>query len=248
MTTFGVEEEYFLVDPGTLQPVSLAEAVLDDLPPQEDGQLTHEFLAFELERATVVCTELAEAESDLVACRADVAVAARRHGVLPAGTGTPFEAATPTVTATPRYRALGAEARGVLDDHQIGATQVHVGVPDREAGVRALNRTRVWLPTLMVLTGNRRVERLVGVGGTVDRATVAWHARLSERYPTLEVRVTDALLRHVSDVLDAAGDRPRVVELLDRLWQTGTGAETQQRAFHAGGLPGLRAVYESSFT
>ena len=59
--------------------------------------------------------------------------------------------------------------------------------------------------------------------------------------------MTDALLRHVGDALDDTGDRPRVVDLLDRLWQTGTGAETQHRAFQAGGLPGVRTLYESSF-
>lgn len=358
MTTFGIEEEYFLADPGNLRPEGKAEAVLRDLPPGEGLEVTHEFLTTELERASAVCTELTEAETDLAGSRAQVHAVVRRHGALPVASGTPFDSASaPAVTDTPRYRALGAGARGLLDDHQICATQVHVGVPDREAGVRALNGIRVWLPTLMALTGNspfwrgrdtgfaswravimrrwattgcppvftdaadydRRLRRLVGVGGTIDTATVAWYARLSERYPTLEVRVadaqldvpsallvaalsralvvtglaaadrgdappemepelldaalwhasrdgirgqlvdpgsgdlapawvvTDALLRHVSDALDAAGDRPRVVELLDRLWQSGTGAETQQRAFHTGGIPALRAVYEGSF-
>lgn len=357
MTTFGIEEEYFLVDPGTLQPVSLADTVLNDLPPETSREVTHEFLTSELERATAVFTELGQAEADLVRCRIEIAAAARRHGAIPVGTGTPFDAAVPTVTDTARYQNLGSEARGLLTDHQICATQVHVGVPSREAGVHALNRIRVWLPTLMALTGNapfwrgrdtgftswravimrrwattgcppvftdaadydRRLGRLVGVGGTVDTATVAWYARLSERYPTVEVRVadaqldlaptlllaalaralvvtelaeadrgtavpelepelldaalwhasrdgirgrlvdpgsrdlapawvvTDALLRHVSDALDDAGDRPRVVELLDRLWQDGTGAEAQQRAFQAGGQAGLLKLYESSF-
>jgi carboxylate-amine ligase len=359
MVTFGIEEEYFLVDPATLQPVSLAETVLADLPAGASGsrEVTHEFLTSELEQASAVYTELDRAEADLARCRVEIAAAARSHGALSAGSGTPFDAAVPSVTDTSRYRALGSEARGLLHDHQICATQVHVGVPSREAGVLALNSLRVWLPTLMALTGNapfwrgrdtgfaswravimrrwattgcppvfadaadydRRLGRLVGVGGTVDTATVAWYARLSERYPTVEVRVadaqldlaptlllaafaralvmtgladadrggptpgmepelldaalwhasrdgirgqlvnpldrelapawlvTDALLRHVGDALDEAGDRPLVLESLDRLWQTGTGAERQHRAFQAGGLPAVRRLYERSF-
>ena len=357
MVTFGIEEEYFLVDPVSLQPVSLAETVLAELPPDTSREVTHEFLDSELERATAVFTQLDQAEADLVRCRVEIAAVAGRHGAFPAGTGTPFDAVAPTVTETSRYRELGSQARGLLQDHQICATQVHVGVPSRDAGVHALNSIRVWLPTLMALTGNspfwrgrdtgfaswravimrrwattgcppvftdaadydRRLHRLVGVGGTIDTATVAWFARLSERYPTVEVRVadaqldlpptllltalaralvttglaeadrgapvpgmepelldaalwhasrdgirgqlvdpqsgelapawmvTDALLRHVSDALDDAGDRPRVVELLDRLWQDGTGAEAQQRAFQASGKAGLLNLYERSF-
>ncbi|MGY4858677.1 carboxylate-amine ligase [Cryobacterium sp. AP23] len=358
MTTFGIEEEFFLVDPPTLQPAGLADAVLHDLPPESAGRVTREFLVSQLERATAVFSDLAEAAADLAAFRAGAAAAARRRGTMLVGTGTSFDAPpAPTLTDAARYRTVGSEVRGMLRDHQICATQVHVGVPSREAGVHALNSVRVWLPTLMALTGNspfwrgqdtgfaswravimrrwattgcppvfadaadydRRLARLVGVAGTVDTATVAWYARLSEKYPTLEVRVADAqldldstlllaalaralvvtglleaergtpppelepelmdaalwhasrdgirgrlvdpgtrdlapawvvtdkLLRHVGDALDEAGDRPRVVELLDRLWQDGTGAETQQRAFQAGGIPGLRGVYESAF-
>lgn len=359
MTTFGIEEEYFLVDPPTLQPAGLAEAVLRDLPPGTggSGRVTREFLASQLERATAVFTDLGAAAADLATFRAGAGAADRRRGAMLVGTGTSFDApAAPVLSDAGRYRDVGAEVRGMLHDHQICATQVHVGVPSREAGVRALNSVRVWLPTLMALTGNspfwrgqdtgfaswravimrrwattgcppvftdaadydRRLNRLVGVGGTVDTATVAWYARLSEKYPTLEVRVadaqldadssvllaalaralvmtglaeaeqgtpplemkpelmdaalwhasrdgirgrlvdpgtgdlapawvvTDALLRHVGDALDDAGDRPRVVELLDRLWRSGTGAETQQRAFRTGGIPGLRSVYEAS--
>jgi carboxylate-amine ligase len=359
MTTFGIEEEYFLVDPATLLPVNLAQAVLADLPSDSTGHpaITQEFLASELERATAVCTELDQAEADLAGCRAEIMAAARRHGALATGTGTPFDAGVPTVTDTTRYRRLGFEVRGLLPDHQICASQVHVGVPSREAGVRVLNSIRIWLPTLLALTGNspfwrgrdtgfaswravimrrwattgcppvfadaadydRRLHRLLGVGGMVDAGAVDWYARLSARYPTVEVRVadaqldlpptllfaafsralvmtglaeadrgapapgmdpelldaalwhasrdgirgqlvspldrelapawsvTDALLRHVGDALDESGDRPLVLDLLDRLWQSGTGAEIQHRAFQAGGLPGLRSLYERTF-
>jgi carboxylate-amine ligase len=358
VTTFGIEEEYFLVHPLTLRPVSLADAVLADLAPAPAGSgiVTHEFLASQLERSTAVFTELAEAEADLTGFRAELAPAARMHGALAVGTGTTFDApATPTLTDSVRYHRLGSGVRGVVRNHQICATHVHVGVPDRETGVHALNGVRVWLPTLLALTGNSpfwrgretgfdswravimrrwattgcppafsdaadydaRLGRLVGVGATVDTATVAWYARLSETFPTLEVRVADAQLEpapallltaltralvatgvaeagappwslepelldaalwhasrdgirgelldpttrqlaparqviaalqaHVADALEAAGDRHRVSELLERLWRTGTGAQRQLRAFRAGGPTALRRLLDSSF-
>ena len=252
MTTFGIEEEYFLVHPLTLRPVSLADAVLTDLAPSTAGSglVTHEFLASQLERSTAVFTELAEAEADLIDFRRQLGSVARLHGVLAAGTGTTFDAqATPTLTDSARYHRLGSGVRGVVRDHEICATHVLVGVPDRETGVHALNGVRVWLPTLLALTGNspfwrgrktgfdswravlmrrwattgcppafadaadydERIHRLVGVGATVDTATVAWYARLSETFPTLEVRVADAQLDPAPALLLAALTRALVV-------------------------------------
>ena len=252
MTTFGIEEEYFLADPQTLLPVNLADPVLGDLAPGP-GAVGHEFLASQVERATAVFTELAEAEADLMGFRAALTSAAGTHGVLAVGTGTPFDAhPAPTLTDAARYHRIESGVRGVVRDHQICATHVHVGVPDRQAGVLALNAVRVWLPTLLALTGNspfwrsratgfdswravimrrwattgcppafvdaddydRRIRRLVGVGATVDTATVAWYARLSEAHPTIEVRVADAQLDLAPTLLLAALTRALVVTAL----------------------------------
>ena len=55
-----------------------------------------------------------------------------------------------------------------------------------------------------------RLGRLVGVGATVDTATVAWYARLSETFPTLEVRVADAQLEPAPALLLTALTRALV--------------------------------------
>ena len=252
MTTFGVEEEYFLIDPHTLRPVGAADVVLDELGPEttETGLVTHEFLTSQVERSTPVFTDLDEAAADLARFRGRLASAARSHAVLAVATGTPFDAEAVTgVTRSSRYQQIRAGLGDMVRDHQICATHVHVGVPGREAGVQALNHVRVWLPTLLSISGNspfwrgrdtgfeswravimrrwattgcppaftdaadydRRLRRLVGVAGTVDTATVAWYARLSERYPTLEVRVADAQIDPGSAVLLAALVRALVV-------------------------------------
>jgi len=252
MTTFGVEEEYFLIDPHTLRPVGAADAVLGELAPETSatGLVTHEFLTSQVERATPVFTDLDEAEADLARFRSRLITVARSHGVLAVATGTPFDAEAVTgVTQSSRYQQIRAGLGDLVRDHQICATHVHVGVPGREAGVQALNHLRVWLPTLLAISGNspfwrgrdtgfeswravimrrwattgcppaftdaadydRRIRHLVGVAGTVDTATVAWYARLSERYPTLEVRVADAQLDPGSTILLAALVRALVV-------------------------------------
>jgi len=58
---------------------------------------------------------------------------------------------------------------------------------------------------------DRRSSTLVGIAGTLDLATIAWSARLSDKYPTLEVRIGDAQLDADSAVLIAALCRALVV-------------------------------------
>jgi carboxylate-amine ligase len=51
---------------------------------------------------------------------------------------------------------------------------------------------------------DRRVEALLQAGIVRDRAQLYWHARISERYPTIEVRACDVQLR-IDDALMIAG-------------------------------------------
>ncbi|SDR83598.1 carboxylate-amine ligase [Microterricola viridarii] len=59
-----------------------------------------------------------------------------------------------------------------------------------------------------------RAARIVDVGASVDLACIAWDARLSERFPTLELRVFDAQLDAESSVLLAILARALVVTSL----------------------------------
>ena len=47
----------------------------------------------------------------------------------------------------------------------------------------------------------RRIQRLVDTGAIIDRGVLTWMARLSDSYPTLEVRAGDAQLRARDSVL-----------------------------------------------
>ncbi|MDJ0379067.1 glutamate--cysteine ligase [Cryobacterium sp. PH31-L1] len=362
MSTFGLEEEFFLLDPKTLQPANIGSQVLNDLSTQAfggGGRATAEFLESQVEFTTGIFTSLAEAEGDLRAFRIRLATLARSQNSIAAGTGTPFDTSTlPVLTDKARYRVIESELRGAVGDHQISGTHVHIGVPDRDAGVEALNRMRVWLPTLLALTGNspfwrgsdtgfdswravllrrwptngcppvfndatdygRRIRELVGVGATPDTAAIGWSARLSESHPTLEVRVADAqldsgatalfvaltrglvetalaeaeagtaplnvspelldaalwhaardgirgelldpitrerqsaravvqtMLRHIEAALAETGDGPRVADLLEGLWQRGSGADRQRRAYRHGGPSALGVLLNSSVT
>ncbi|MFC8448708.1 glutamate--cysteine ligase [Kitasatospora sp. NPDC057223] len=238
MLTFGVEEEYLLIDPVSGVPVPRATEVLaaaDLLPTLQPDEAQHELLQVQVEVATPVCEALDEAAAHLERLRAAVNTAAREAGCRIAAVGAaPFAGLTPVpVTDRARYRSARAEAPQLVDDLMLNGMHVHVGIPDREQGVAALNRIRPWLPVLVALAVNspfwegretgfagwrtihfdrwpasglppafadaadyeRRTQALEDAGLIRDRGGLYWHARLSERYPTIEIRATDVQLR-----------------------------------------------------
>ncbi|MGW9630264.1 carboxylate-amine ligase [Agromyces sp. NPDC055520] len=255
-STFGIEEEFVFLDPRTLRPSDVAAGAFDHLMARAEwARITHrEFLASQIEHASAVFTSTASALDSLVGFRRALAAEADRLGVTVASVGMPPDAHSfPTVTELPRYLRIVDDMGGVIADHQIQGLHVHVGVPDHDAGVRALNVTRTWLPFFSALTGNspiwrghdtgfeswrnvaqrrwttagcppvfrdgadyeRRLQRLIGVGGVKDQAVIMWNARLSSHLPTIEIRVADAQLEAWSSVLLAALFRALVTCVLD---------------------------------
>lgn len=235
--TLGVEEEYLLLDAQTGLPAPRAadvQAAADLEPVLDEGEVDNELLQAQVEVATPVCTDLAEAGAHLARLRRAVGGAALRTGCRLAATGAaPLWPGDPTpVTQKQRYRDMRTDAARLVDEQLINGMHIHVAVPDRHAGAAALGRLRPWLPVLVALGANspfwdgrdtgfaswrtvvfgrwpvsgsppytsdaatyeERVDALVGTGVIRGRREVYWHARLSERYPTLEIRATDVQL------------------------------------------------------
>lgn len=71
----------------------------------------------------------------------------------------------------------------------------------------------------------QRAERLVQSGAILDLATIAWGARLSERYPTIEIRAFDAQLRAQDTVLLAALARAVIATVSAEHYDTASVAE-----------------------
>ncbi|MFJ1705964.1 glutamate--cysteine ligase [Kitasatospora sp. NPDC088346] len=247
MLTFGVEEEYLLVDPGTGAPVPRAEEVLlaaDLRPALLPSEAQHELLQVQLEVATPVCHDLAAAARHLRRMRAALNASAAQWGCrIVAVGGAPFAADGPVpVTDQDRYRTARAQAPQLVDDLMLNGMHVHVGVEDEDERVAALDRIRPWLPVLVAMTGNsplwsgadtefaswrtihfdrwpvsgpppsfrdaadyrHRVRALLDTGVIRDAGRLYWMARLSERYPTVEVRAADVQLT-VADAELVAG-------------------------------------------
>ena len=162
--TVGIEEEFLLVD-GHGMPVARSAAVLAAArtsPGGADADLQHELLEVQVEAATGVCGDLAEAERQLCHLRATLAQAAAATSCRIAAVG-----AAPTVGVdqrvsvvdAPRYLAMQEQAPGLVDEHHINGMHVHVGVPDRADALRVLAGIRPWLPVLLALSANSPLWR-----------------------------------------------------------------------------------------
>ncbi|MGY4857477.1 carboxylate-amine ligase [Cryobacterium sp. AP23] len=256
MATFGIEEEFQFLDPHTLRPADVGAQVYERLLAMPAWrEVTHrEFLASQVEHASVVFDRLDVARAAMVGFRRVVAECAATLGVVVASVGTPPDTTQfPSITDVDRYHRIVRTMDGVIADHQVSGLHVHVGIPNREAGVIALNAVRPWLPLFSALSSNsplwwghdtgydswrtvllrrwttsgsppafldaadydRRIARLLGIGGTVDLGVIMWDVRLSEHLPTIEFRMADAQLDAHSTLLIAALCRAFVAHALN---------------------------------
>ncbi|MEU8923676.1 glutamate--cysteine ligase [Kitasatospora sp. NPDC048545] len=238
MLTLGIEEEYLLLDPATGLPAARAAQVRRAAglqPALEHGEVQRELLQAQLEVATPVCRDLEEAGGHLLRMRLALGEAARQEGCrLAACAAAPFNDRLPVpVTDTVRYRTMHTDTRLLTDEQLITGMHVHLGIPDRAAGVTVMNGLRPWLPLLIALAANSPLWQNTDTGfaswrtlvfgrwpvsgpppvfddaGDYDRLTtllvesglirdlgqVYWHIRLSEHFPTVEIRAMDVQLR-----------------------------------------------------
>ena len=178
--TFGVEEEFHLVDPVTYRLTrspALAEAVMR----HESGRHLHaEITTTQLESATDVCRSLSDLRTELVTTRAEAAGAAARAGVrILAASTHPFDSwHQQDITPAPRYTAMVDRWAGLAVQQDIVGCHVHVGVPDLETAVAIMDRARPYLPVLLAMTGSSPFHDGVDTGHASYR-TMWW-----SRWPT----------------------------------------------------------------
>ena len=90
--TFGIEEEYFLVNLQTGALVSEPPSeMLDECKAELGEQFSAEYQRSQIEVATTICTSMSDARADLARLRNVVAALASRHGLAPIAASThPF--------------------------------------------------------------------------------------------------------------------------------------------------------------
>jgi glutamate---cysteine ligase / carboxylate-amine ligase len=239
MRSFGVEEEFLLVDPLSGLPVPAASGVLT-MPvsaskcdaAQGGPRLTGELQLEQVEVSTSPCSSLTMLAEQLLSGRAAADSAARAGGARIAALATSPLPVTPHLRQNPRYREM-ARLHGMIAAEQLTCgMHVHVEVASPDEGVGVLDRIRIWLPFLLALSTNspywngldsgfasfrsrvwnrwptsgptpifgsanaynQFVDRLLDTGVLLDPGMVYFDARLSQTFPTVEIRVADVCL------------------------------------------------------
>lgn len=151
--TFGIEEEFVLLDPATLTATDRAAEAIEALRPHGGGVVGKEFFPSQLEHASPVLSTAGEGLDAMLGFRARLRSWADAAGLVAAGAGTPFRTQPRVgISADARYAHIAGDIAGVTPDHQINGLHVHVAIPDREYGIRASNLLRGWLPTLLAVS------------------------------------------------------------------------------------------------
>lgn len=198
--TFGVEEEFFAVDPRTRRILPLAPEILAKAH-LSDERLSGEFSRAQVETNSPVCDSTGDALRFLRSAREELSRAAEAAGATLVASGTAVLGDTSTVQVSegPRYTAIAAQSGALLGSYVVCGCHVHVGVPCRETAVAVSGHLRRWLPFLVALSANSPFHNGHDTGYASWR-TVTWNRLPSAGPPPLlrslaeHERVVQALL------------------------------------------------------
>jgi carboxylate-amine ligase len=147
----GAEEELLMVSPRSLRLTPVPAALFERLSPRPYGRTTAELCRESIELVSAVCTGGDDVAEALRALRHDVAAAGGT--LLASGVHPAAGYLERTITDTPRYTGIAASLEGLIRTPTC-ALQVHVGMPDEEAMIRAYNHLRAEMPLLLALSAN----------------------------------------------------------------------------------------------
>ncbi|QCU77575.1 YbdK family carboxylate-amine ligase [Citricoccus sp. SGAir0253] len=203
MRTFGVEEELLLVETSALEPLSAGEWTAG--LPAEASATGHEItMELQQEQIEVVGPPQATLAGQLEAILAGRALAdraARRAGGRVVALATPPGGMIPHLVPKARYQRIGHEFGVTAREHLTNGLHVHVAVADPEEAITALDRIRVWLPTLLALSANSPFWQ------GADTSYASYRHRLMSRWPvsgpTEVFGSAAAYARHRRQLLDS---------------------------------------------
>ncbi|HUS97287.1 MAG TPA: carboxylate-amine ligase [Hyphomicrobiaceae bacterium] len=152
--TFGIEEEYHIVDSRTRQLASLPPALLEACQAALPGQIGTELLQSQLEVGTRPAKTMAGARADLSHLRSTVARLSASHGLAPVAASThPFGGyRLQKTTQAERYLGLASDLAGIGRRLVICGMHVHVDLGDNELRIDIMNQARYFLPHLLALS------------------------------------------------------------------------------------------------
>ena len=152
--TFGIEEEYHLVDRATGRLTEAPPGLMEACAARLGDRVSPEFLKTQIEVGTGVCHTFAEAREQIVRFRSVIGEVAAGWGLAPIAAGThPFaKAGDAPTTDRARYRDLANDLAGIGRRLSICGMHVHVGIEDDDLRIDLMNQMRYFLPHLLTLS------------------------------------------------------------------------------------------------
>ena len=153
--TFGIEEEYLLVDRDTCDLTADAPRPMIQTFRKELGKaFSREYINSQIEVCTAVCTSLAEGRASLADSRRQIVHVAGQFGLAPIAAAThPFARwGAQQHTDLPRYNSLAVDLAGLGRRMIVNGLHVHVGIASNETRIKLMNELRPLLPILLALS------------------------------------------------------------------------------------------------
>ncbi|HET91589.1 MAG TPA: carboxylate-amine ligase [Chloroflexi bacterium] len=152
--TIGIEEEYQIIDPQTLELCSYVQRFLERGQTVLSDQIRPEFLQSQVEVGTFICQNTKEARRELIRMRRSIRDLAQQEGLWVAAAGThPFSSwARQEISPFGRYPELARFLQDVGRRLLIFGMHVHVGIEDHELLIEIMNQLRYFLPHILALS------------------------------------------------------------------------------------------------
>jgi carboxylate-amine ligase len=152
--TFGIEEEYHLVDLETRGFAAAPAELMAKCEAALGKKVAPEFFRSQIEVGTSVCRDFAAGRRELAGLRKTIATIAGQYGMAPIAASTHPIADRSTLETTPkaRYQALAKDFAGIGRRLAICGMHVHVGIEDNELRIDLMNQARYFLPHLLMLS------------------------------------------------------------------------------------------------
>jgi carboxylate-amine ligase len=153
--TFGIEEEYFLVDAQTkLVAYDVPQSFFEAAKTATDGRISPEFLQPQIEVISSPHTCMADARKELRHLRQTVAAVAAEHGlaILAAGTHPTALWRSALQTDKERYDAVMYDLQMIGQRDLLCGLHVHVELPDPDQRVDVMCRMIPYIPLFLALS------------------------------------------------------------------------------------------------
>lgn len=200
LLTIGIEEELQIIDPETRQLRSHMHQIVEGSKTMLREQVKAEMHQSVVEVGTNVCRNVKEARNEVVFLRKMVAELAAKQGLRIAASGThPFSLwQEQLITDNPRYHEIVNEMQDAARSNLVFGLHVHIGIDNREQGIKLMNSARYFLPHLFVLSTN----------------SPFWEGR-NTGFKSFRVKVFDKFPRTgIPDFFSSAAEYDRYIDLL----------------------------------